>query len=312
MKEYIRPIKYCEEDTVLSRRQYGDLANLIWLKNAIQYNPLIYQRLINDALESGVLKINKDNNYLVSKQAVEVIKGLIFESVIVDLANNNESIKKQLYLKATNKSRVANKHLEKYKLIGTGLLSTKEDYPSFYNPGDSKDALFIRPNKKIKNIEPVTIKDSTNIAPIQIKAIRSEKSLIKNILHKKMINRYDGVIITCLMYDNILHTKDKCIDRLDNMKDERKITIDGKKITLNKELRNDIKSSLLAPQDILIDQGFINYYEAFIEMWFKGATGLNNDRMYGNIETALILLNEKINNKKIDFIFKVKDVQQSL
>ncbi|NFS29446.1 hypothetical protein FDF12_04060 [Clostridium botulinum] len=313
MKNYIRPmINYFQNDDVFSIRQYSDIANLMWLRNAIQCDPLIYQRFIYDSLESGVLKFDKNNKYLISKQATEVIKGFIFESTIVDLANNNEDVKKALYLAATQKSRVATKHLEKYSIIGTGLLSTKQQHPQFYNPGDSKDALFIRPNKKIKRIEPATIKDSTNIAPIQIKSIRSEKSLVRDILYKKMINRYDGVIVTCLMYDEFLHTKDKCIDMISNMKENRKININERKISLNKEMRNDVISSLLAPDDIYINQEFVNYYEKFIELWFNGASGLSSDRMYGNIQTALIMLNEKINGKKVEFGFQVENLFQGL
>lgn len=312
MKNYIRPINYLDDEDIFSRRQYSDTANLIWLRNTIKYNPLIYERLIYDCLESGVLKVKNDNSYLLSQQTVEAIKGLIFESLLVDLANNYENIKKELYLQATKKAKVSEKYLNQYTIIGTGLLSTNEQYPWFYNPGDSKDALFIRPNKKVKRVEPATIKNSTNIAAIQIKAIRSENSLNKNVIRKKIINRYDGIIITCLMYDQFLHTKEKCIDIISNMKEEIKITIDGKKYSLNKEIRNDVISSLVSPEDICIDQGFINYYEAFIDQWFKGVSGLSSDKMYGNIETALILLNEKIRGNSIDFVFKVEDLYQPI
>lgn len=64
----------------------------------------------------------------------------------------------------------------------------------------------------------------------------------------------------------------------------------------------------MSPKDICIDQGFINYYEAFIDQWFKGVSGLSSDKMDGNIETALILLNEKIRGNSIDFVFKVEDL----
>lgn len=98
MKNYIRPINYLEDEDIFSRRQYSDTANLIWLRNAIKYNPLIYERLIYDCLESGVLKVKNDNSYLLSQQTIEAIKGLIFESLLVDLANNYKNIKKELYL----------------------------------------------------------------------------------------------------------------------------------------------------------------------------------------------------------------------
>lgn len=308
MKDCILPISNTNSyNNIMSSWNMSDFIDFMRLKDMIQYNPNLYKQFLYDTLESGVLKFDHSTEEaILSNQAIKVIKGRIFESAIVSIANRFKDTKKELFLRATKNKRVNNKHLDKHKLIGTGFVSVKKKYPQFYNPGDNKDALFIRPNNKTFKAEPAIVKGSTNIAPIQIKAVRHNSSL-RNIVESKLNNRYDGVVLTCLMYNNMVHTKDKCIEIVKDLRDVRKMILEGRSVSLNKEVRNGIISSIIAPEDILIPQKLINEYEMFIECWVNGAKGLNSDQLYGCIESSLIILNELIQGNQIGIGYNFKD-----
>lgn len=293
--------RYIKASHNLSNKDY--IYRLIWLINR---NPELYEKFMCDTLESGVLKIRKNNQeeYIFSCQTLEVIKGLLFESRIVDIANCNNNVKKALYLKSTLNKRVAQNHLDKFEIIGTGLISTKRDYPQFYNPNDSRDAIFIRPNYKPKSIKSSIVLSTSEIKPLQIKVSRNE-SYLRNDVDSMIIGKYNGLMLTCLQDYDYIHTRDKCIEYVKSLKDERKITYMERKYSLNKEVRNNIISSIICPDDICIPQQYINEYEEFVNCWILGASEVKNDQLYANVESALICLNELVEGKDVGIGFEI-------
>lgn len=186
--------RYIKVSNNLSNKEY--IYRLIGL---ISRNPELYKKFMYDTLESGVLKIGKNNQeeYIFSCQTLAVIKGLLFESRIVDIANCNNNVKKALYLKSTLNKRVAQNHLDKFEIIGTGLISTKRDYPEFYNTNDSRDAIFIRPNYKMKRMKSSIVLSTSKIKSLQIKVSR-DKFYLKNAVNSMIIGKYNGLMLTCL------------------------------------------------------------------------------------------------------------------
>ena len=90
-------------------------------------------------------------------------------------------------------------------------MSTKEtNYIQFYNPSDSKDAIFIRPNYDSKKVSNEKLEYTNKIKLLQIKVTRNDRYL-KNTIDNMIIGKYNGVVLTCLEYSDGIHTKDRCI-----------------------------------------------------------------------------------------------------
>lgn len=238
---------------------FEEMKYLAILQSEIRNNPFMFRDFIYDAMETGVLKI-ESNNYILNNQSVDVIKGFIFENAIVDIANQYDEIKKELFLRVTKHKRVNEKYLEQFRLVGTGFVSTKINYPQFYQRNYTFDALFIKENNA-KNITSKMLVNG-NDAGIQIKSIRSDTS-IREMIDNMICGKYETTV-TCLQINEFKHSKERALDILRNITDERKRIIYDKTYTINKEVREKVKENLLSPEDIGIPQEYINYYEEFI------------------------------------------------
>lgn len=84
----------------------------------------------------------------------------------------------------------------------------------------------------------------------------------------------------------------------------------GTKYSVNKEVRNNIILSIICPDDIWIPQQHINEYEEFVNCWILGASEVKNDRLYANVELALICLNELVAGKDVGIGFEIPGVPE--
>ena len=63
--------------------------------------------------------------------------GKIAEAVIVRRCREDEEINKK-WLSIARRKKAKSKTAERFQAVGTGLMRTKIDYPSIYNPADTK------------------------------------------------------------------------------------------------------------------------------------------------------------------------------
>lgn len=98
-----------------------------------------------------------------------------------------------------------------------------------------------------------------------------------------------------------------------DLKEERKISICGRKKSITKEIRERVKESIFCPNDIGIEQKEVDSYLEFIEAWYHGERGLDKCKFYENIKIATRLLNESIiNSIQPKLTFKVNQVSPVL
>lgn len=281
---------------------FEEMKYLAILQSEIRNNPFMFRDFIYDAMETGVLKI-ESNNYILNNQSVDVIKGFIFENAIVDIANQYDEIKKELFLRVTKHKRVSEKYLEQFKLVGTGFISTKINYPQFYQRNYTFDALFIKENNA-KNITSKMLVNG-NDAGIQIKSIRSDTS-IREMIDDMICGKYETTV-TCLQINEFKHSKERTLDILRNMTDERKRIIYDKTYTINKEVREKVKENLLSPEDIGIPQEYINYYEEFIDKLLQDKKYvIRDDVLFKCILDTLTTLQHKVMGRRINIGFELE------
>lgn len=270
------------------------------LRDKLNNNPELYYEFIEAAKEVEVLK---DNNEL-CRQNLEVIKGFMMEAFIVSKANKDINVLKALFKIASNRKKLPNdEYVKKFEPIGTGFLSTKINFPKFYIPQDPKDIIFIKSNKKTKQVEPATVVNGKNIASVQIKTIKS--GLKKDIINPLIVEKYMNVI-TCLEFEEGYHSKDACFDIIKALKDDRILQCYRKKYKITKDVRNRIKNSIFSPDDIGIPQQEVNEYLEFIEAWFYGTKNIDKDDLYNNIELALKLIDERVKKRMVRFGIEVQ------
>lgn len=211
---------------------------------------------IYDLLNSKVLKeVKHTNEYILCKKSISSIWGLIMESRIVDIVNNDYGSKKKLFMKSANRKKASRKFLDQFELVGTGLKFTENNYPSRYNPHDSADAYFLRVGHKQEY--------SSEYKSVQIKASKNEQYL-NNTIRDMISGKYDGIVLTVLTFEDGEHSKQKMMEFIKSLKDERKIQINHKNYSTNANIRNKLKNSIIKPEDINILQDEIDKYEGFI------------------------------------------------
>ncbi|PHI40694.1 hypothetical protein CBG46_08425 [Actinobacillus succinogenes] len=215
--------------------------------------------LISDGLETGILTLFPNGScYVKSKQSLPSIKGLIFESYLTNLFNENSQIRKNAFDWCTNRKRKSNlDYFEQYKAIGTGFISTKNIYSRFYEPQSNADIKFIRKNDN-NEWEPATELETTNSAGIQIKAITGNERL--EIIEPLLSGKYTHVL-TCLKHLSQIHSYDICMDIIRDMHINNEISIDN---------RNYLEKRIYAPEHLGIYQYDIDNYSEYIDYWYKG------------------------------------------
>lgn len=215
--------------------------------------------LISDGLESGILTMNQWGIIEVnSKQNLPTIKGFVLESFLVRMMNENKQIGMNAFNWCSNRKRgVNNDFFDEYHAIGTGFLSTKNQYLTFYEPQSNADIKFIRKNNY--NIWELALRVDAKIpAGIQIKAITSNE---KHEIIKPLINGKYTHVVTCLNSTNGIHSFDICMDIIKSMYNNNEI---------DHNQRENLEKSIFSPSKIGIDQYDINNYSEYIDYWYQG------------------------------------------
>lgn len=151
------------------------------------------KRVIADGLETGHI-LATDNGYTFnSNQTASSFAGFVFEAYLVDKFNQDESSGLRAYQWCTERSEGwSTSAFKEYKAAGTGLLSTKANLLSHFEPQSNADIIFIRRNPVLGVMEPALIHNQTNTAAIQVKSIRS--GFRNEIVNKVLSGKYRRVI----------------------------------------------------------------------------------------------------------------------
>jgi len=135
-----------------------------------------------------------DNGYTFnSNQTASSFAGFVFEAYLVDKFNQDESSRLRAYQWCTERAEGwSTSAFKEYKAAGTGLLSTKANLLSHFEPQSNADIIFIRRNPALGVMEPALIHNQTNTAAIQVKSIRS--GFRNEIVNKVLSGKYRRVI----------------------------------------------------------------------------------------------------------------------
>ncbi|WLS81155.1 hypothetical protein Q3V30_22120 (plasmid) [Erwinia pyri] len=151
------------------------------------------KRVIADGLETGHIKLTDRGYTFSSNQTASSFAGLVFEAYLVDKFNQNEVSRLRAFQWCTERAEgwsIAT--FKEYKAVGTGLLSTKANLLSHFEPQSNADILFIRRNPASNVMEPALIHNQSNTAAIQVKSIRS--NFTDEIVNKVLSGKYRRVI----------------------------------------------------------------------------------------------------------------------
>lgn len=170
-------------------------------------------RIISDGLETGHLSLTDNGYKFNSKQSFSSFAGFVFEAYLVDEFNLKRNARLRAFQWATERSEGwSTKAFEEYKAVGTGLLSTKSHFLSYYEPQSNADIIFLRKNPLQDIMEPALIYNQQVSAKIQVKSIkcRFKEDIVDKVLSGKylrvitMLSDRDGrpSWVTC---HNILH-----------------------------------------------------------------------------------------------------------
>lgn len=217
-------------------------------------------QLIADGLETGHLKEFRGNIYFASKLSLESFAGLVFESYLVSLFNRNKNMGRAALTWCSCRQRqVMTNIYEKYKAIGTGFITTKALYPHLYAPQSRSDIIFIRNNPISGQPEPATENPTTNIAGIQVKAIRS--NFKSKIIDPIVLGEYSHVI-TLLNDQYGTPSRTTCLRELDILANNGSI---------HPSMREFITERIKGPEFLGISQRDVEDYYDYIRDFFSGS-----------------------------------------
>ena len=151
------------------------------------------KRIIADGIETGHITPIDGGYTFRTKQTASSFAGFVFEAYLVDTFNQNESSRLRAFQWCTERSEGwSTAGSKEYKAAGTGLLSTKANLLSHFEPQSNADIIFIRRNPDLGVMEPALIHNQSNTAAIQVKSIRS--NFKEEIVNKVLSGKYRRVI----------------------------------------------------------------------------------------------------------------------
>jgi hypothetical protein len=212
-----------------------------------------------DALETGHLIMTASGNFIFHTDLpAESFVGFAMEAFVVRMLNSNPRLKRNALLWCSRKMQVKDDFLSQFTAIGTGLLATKQNHISLYEPQSKLDVKFIRPrhNKRTKQeYFDLLPQEGTHIpAGIQIKAItRNEKA---EIVDKIISGEYSHVLTCCWSSERGgAHTKDVCMTILKDM-------LNASLLPYDEYLR--ALDAIKSPADLGFDQSDIDEYIRYL------------------------------------------------
>ena len=134
-------------------------------------------RKLFDILVDELGYIRYEENRLAFKYVIESninrsvmrLLGKIAEAIIVRDCREFEEVNKKWFSIARRK-RAKRSTASRYIALGTGLLYTKNNYATFYNPSDSqRDIIWVNPETKMTSIMPQDRITEATVAGLQIK-----------------------------------------------------------------------------------------------------------------------------------------------
>lgn len=217
------------------------------------------KRIVSDGLETGHLVLT-DNGYIFkSKQSFSSFAGFVFEAYLVDEFNSKKTARLRAFQWATERSEGwSTKGFEEYKAVGTGLLSTKINHLSYYEPQSNADIIFLRKNPLLDIMEPALIHNQQVSAKIQVKSIKNRFK--ENIVDKVISGKYSRVI-TMLSDNSGRPSWVICHNILHNMLRTKVITSDVYANTIGR---------IQGPEYFDLDQYYIDDYYDYICQWHNG------------------------------------------
>ncbi|HHK5910266.1 TPA: hypothetical protein ACQVTP_005073, partial [Serratia marcescens] len=186
--------------------------------------------------------------------------GFVFEAYLVSLFNRNKNIGRAALTWCSCRQRqVMTNIYEKYKAIGTGFITTKALYPHLYAPQSRSDIIFIRNNLISGQPEPATENPTTNIAGIQVKAIRS--NFKSEIIDPIVSGKYSHVI-TLLNDQYGTPSRTTCLRELDILANNGSI---------HPSMREFVSERIKGPEFLGISQRDVEDYYDYIRDFFSGS-----------------------------------------
>ncbi len=218
------------------------------------------KKLISDGLETGLLELNHNGEMTYrSKQSEPVFKGFVFEALLVRLCNDSiETIGKRAYQWCTERQRVRSDTLNKIKAFGRGFITTKQNLPQLYNITHKFDVQFYFINELRSEPEVETIVNTKIEAGIQVKAITCNE---KTEIIDKILNNTYSHVLTCLRHNNGIHSYSECMRLIRDMYSRNQI---------NHNQRVDLESRIYCPEQISINQTWIDDYSEYVSNWYRG------------------------------------------
>jgi len=231
-----------------------------------------HNKLIQDGLEAGNFRLNPDGNInFKTNLPSHSFSGFIFEALAVRIFNESfRSIGRRAFEWCTKRERTKNDYLDQFKAIGTGFVTTKQEYPAFHNGQHRFDIQFIRKNPKDKEYESATILGTSRDAGVQIKAITGNEKT--EIVKPLLAGKYSHVL-TFLRHQNGVHSAEICYEIIRKMYQNREIDLTQK---------NFLEDSIKSPEMLGEDQRNVDDYYNYIQMWYQGQAA-NDQIIYEGI-----------------------------
>lgn len=224
---------------------------LLHLRHATNY--------MDDALQTGYLIMTPSGNFIFHTDLpAESFVGFAIEAYVVRLLNGSSRLKRNALLWCSRKMQVKDDFLSQFTAIGTGLLATKQNHISFFEPQSKLDVKFVRPrhNKRTKeDYFDLLPQEGTYIpAGIQVKAITTNEKA--EIVDKIVSGEYSHVLTCCWSKERGGgHTKDVCMRILYDMLSSGLLPYDQYLKALN---------SIKSPSDLGFDQAEIDEYIRYL------------------------------------------------
>lgn len=216
-------------------------------------------RIIADGLETGNCELVNGNLVMKTKLGMEQFAGFVFESWLVYEFNNNKRYGLEAFKWCTERKDFrVEKSFEDYKAVGTGLITTKNLYTSFYEPHSNADIVFLRKNEARDEMEYATVDQLSIPARIQVKSIKSnfKRDIVDNIVSGKYRH-----VITLLNDSTGRPSYIRCHEILRDM-------------LRNKQIKQEdffrYVESIQGPVYFQLDQRDIEDYYRFIQDWYDG------------------------------------------
>ncbi|WJY13523.1 hypothetical protein PCO82_13155 [Pectobacteriaceae bacterium CE90] len=222
------------------------------------------KRIVSDGLETGHLSLTDNGYKFNSKQSFSSFAGFVFEAYLVDEFNLKRTSRLRAFQWATERSEGwSTKAFEEYKAVGTGLLSTKNNYLGYYEPQSNADIIFLRKNPSHDIMEPALIYNQQVSAKIQVKSIkdRYKEEIVDKVLSGKYLR-----VITMLSDYNGRPSWVTCKNILNHMLRTNAIT--------SYAYANAI-GRIEGPEYFDLNQYYIDDYYKYINHWYNGLESSN-------------------------------------